>query len=434
MKKSVAWMACAAFMPLALTVSTEVSAQQAGEPLVRTGPEATAVRGETVATRARPELDPLGVRMGSFLLYPKLATDMTWNDNVFATRNKTNDDVVFDIMPELALQSDWNNHALNFSTGADFGRYADYSRLDYEDYFFAGDGRLDITRDSALFAGGSFARQHEAPGAPDFPGDAKRPTEFYQSNGFVRHVQRLGQFRGVGDFSIVRLNYDHTDTFSGTDTSNTERDRTVYAGGYRLGYEFLPSYEAYVRGEGNWRDYDDRETVGGERVGRSSDGFSAVTGLALDLGGVVFGDVYAGYIAQYYDDFNNVDGFTAGGTMTWNVTTLTTLNARLARIIQDTTQAGSPAILRTTGGLSADHELLRNLILTSALTVTYDDYEDTNRDDYYYIGGIGARYLMNRNIYGSVGYQLIRHTTSGSDSTANSYWQNLIRIGLEAQL
>ena len=39
--------------------------------------------------------------------------------------------------------------------------------------------------------------------------------------------------------------------------------------------------------------------------------------------------------------------------MTWNVTTLTTLNARLARVIQDTTQTGSPAILRTTGGLSA---------------------------------------------------------------------------------
>ncbi|MFO1119595.1 MAG: outer membrane beta-barrel protein, partial [Rhodospirillales bacterium] len=77
---------------------------------------------------------------------------------------------------------------------------------------------------------------------------------------------------------------------------------------------------------------------------------------------------------------------------------------------------------------------LRNLILTSALTITNDDYEDSNRNDYYYIGGVGARYLMNRNIYGSLGYQLIRHTTSGSDTTANSYWQNLVRIGLEAQL
>ena len=97
-------MACA-FMPLALTVSTGASAQET-QPLVRTGPEATAaaVRGETVATRARPELDPLGVRLGSFLVYPKVGTDMTWNDNVFASRSGTKDDVVFDIMPELAVQ------------------------------------------------------------------------------------------------------------------------------------------------------------------------------------------------------------------------------------------------------------------------------------------------------------------------------------------
>ena len=145
--------------------------------------------------------------------------------------------------------------------------------------------------------------------------------------------------------------------------------------------------------------------------------------------------MYAGYLAQYFgSDFNDVGGFTAGGTLTWNVTTLTTINARAARTIEDTTQAGSPAILRTTGGLSADHELLRNLILTAAVTITNDNYEDSNAVSNYYIGGIGARYLMNRNVYGSLGYQLVRRSSDGSDSTSNSYWQNLVRVGIEAQL
>lgn len=160
-----------------------------------------------------------------------------------------------------------------------------------------------------------------------------------------------------------------------------------------------------------------------------------MTGIALDLGGVFFGDVFAGYMVQYFgSDFNDVSGPTAGGTLTWNVTTLTTLNARASRTIEDTTQAGSPAVLRTSGGLSADHELLRNLILTAALTITNDNYEDADRDDYYYVGGVGARYLMNRNIYGSLGYQLVRRTTDGSDSGANSFWQNIVRLGIEAQL
>lgn len=429
------WPACA-IVPLALSLSSGALAQQTG-PLVRTGPEATAVRGETVATRARPELEPLGVRLGSFLLYPRLGIQETWNDNVFAVSSSSDakSDFVTDIMPGMAVESNWANHALNFRAGADFGLYSDFTRLNYTDYFFEGNGRLDITRNSALFAGGGYAREHEEPGSPDAPTDAKRPTEYDLINGFLRHVQNFGQFRGVGEATVIRLNYDKTSTFTGDETSTAARDRTVYAGGYQLGYEFLPQYEAFVRAEGNRRDYDDRQTVGGERVQRTSDGFTAVTGVALDLGGVFFGDVYAGYLAQYFgSDFNDVSGFTAGGTLTWNVTTLTTLNARAARTIEDTTQVGSPAILRTTGGLSADHELLRNLILTAAVTITNDEYEETNREDFYYIGGVGARYLMNRNIYGSLGYQLVRRTTDGSDSTANSFWQNLVRVGIEAQL
>jgi hypothetical protein len=41
---------------------------------------------------------------------------------------------------------------------------------------------------------------------------------------------------------------------------------------------------------------------------------------------------------------------------------------------------------------------------------------------------------MNRNIYANIGYQFVRHTTDGRDTTDNSYYQNLVRIGLEAQL
>ncbi|MBK8209463.1 MAG: outer membrane beta-barrel protein [Rhodospirillales bacterium] len=108
------WPACA-ITTLALSVSSAAWAQQLG-PLVRTGPEATAVRGETVATRARPELDPLGVRLGTFLVYPSIGLQGTWNDNVFAV-NSTKDaksDFVADITPGVAVESDWANHALNF--------------------------------------------------------------------------------------------------------------------------------------------------------------------------------------------------------------------------------------------------------------------------------------------------------------------------------
>ena len=425
------WTAPAA-VALVVVISDSASAQ-----LTPKQPEAVAARGETVQTRARPELQPLGIRAGSFLIFPKLGLDETYNDNVFASKSDEKDDFSTDVKPEIAVESNWSNHALNFSTGADFGLYSQYTRLNYNDWFVAGDGRVDVTRDAAFFAGGGFAREHEDPGEPDSPATAKQVTEYDLITGFARYIQKFGRFNATGEGTVVRTDYDKTNTFTGEELSNTGRDRTVFTGGGRLGYEIVPQYEAFVRVEGNDRHYDtNNQPETPDDIERNSQGFTAVTGVALDLGGVLFGDVYAGYLAQYFNDstFNNVSTFTAGGTLTWNVTTLTTLNARAARLFQDTIQAGSPGIIRTTGGVSADHELLRNVILSASMTMTNDNYIDNNRNDYYYIPGIGARYLMNRNLYANIGYQFIHHTTNGSDSTDNSYDQNLIRIGLEAQL
>ena len=242
-----------------------------------------------------------------------------------------------------------------------------------------------------------------------------------------------------GEATILRLDYDKTNTRAGPSFENNGRDRNVYSGGLQLGYELVPSYEAFVRARGNERSYDRRTAAGG--VERNSQGYDAVAGIALDLGGVTFGEVYAGYLEQFYEDsaLSTTSAPTFGGTLTWNATTLTTINARVARVVFETTEAcptGAPSsgILRTTGALTADHELLRNLILTAGVTITNDDYEDIKRDDYFYIPGVNVRYLMNRNLYANIGYQFVHFETDGRDSTDKSYDQNVFRIGLEAQL
>ena len=294
MKGSRIWTGCVA-LAMATAMSDGARAQIAPPT-----PEATASRGETVTTRARPELEPLGIRAGTFLIYPSFGIDGTFNDNVFATGDDEDADFITDLRPELSVASNWANHALNFSTGADIGRYATYSRLNYEDWFVNGDGRLDISRNSALFLGGGFSHEHESPGEPDAVDDAQNPTEYYLINGFGRYVHKFGRFRGIGEATILRLDYDKTNTRAGPSFENNGRDRNVYSGGLQLGYELVPSYEAFVRARGNERSYDRRTAAGG--VERNSQGYDAVAGIALDLGGVTFGEVYAGYLEQFYED------------------------------------------------------------------------------------------------------------------------------------
>src|SRR5688500_12256571 len=80
-------------------------------------------RGQRVTDRPRPELDPLGVNLGGFFLYPRIELDEMFNDNIFATDSGKQTDFITVISPAAELKSNWNNHALNATAGASIGRY-----------------------------------------------------------------------------------------------------------------------------------------------------------------------------------------------------------------------------------------------------------------------------------------------------------------------
>ena len=118
-------------------------------------------RGASILDRPKPELDPLGVRAGGFLIFPKVEVGTTYDDNVFATENDEEGDFIFQVLPTVTAQSDFSRHQLRFSAGADVGRYADKTSENYIDYFVTGAGRFDVTGDLALlriFPTGSFTR------------------------------------------------------------------------------------------------------------------------------------------------------------------------------------------------------------------------------------------------------------------------------------
>jgi len=50
--------------------------------------------GQSVRTRPRPELDPLGIRVGSFRFYPSLEIGGRYEDNVFRSPSNEKGDLV----------------------------------------------------------------------------------------------------------------------------------------------------------------------------------------------------------------------------------------------------------------------------------------------------------------------------------------------------
>jgi hypothetical protein len=388
------------------------------------GPE----RGETVLTRDRPELEPMGVRVGSFLVLPSITGAEEFNSNIFATPDEEVSDFITHVLPSLIIDSDWAVHRLTFRADADIGVYADNEDENFQDYRVGAAGRLDISSMSHFALGADFKHLHEARDSPDDVGGAE-PTEFNDIAATAEFYQEFGRFRARVLGTFDDLNFDDVPG-AGGDINNDDRDRYETEGTVRLGYELVPEYEAYAQGSYNVRNYDAATDDNG--FDRDSNGFSGDVGIEVDFGGITFGDFFIGYRAQYYDDpeFETIDGLDAGAHLVWNVTPLTTVTGTLRRSIGETVSEDSSGFIGTEFDLTVDHELLRNLILGAEARYVNRDYEGIDRIDDVYEAGINANYMLNRNVYLGGGYEYhSRHSTFAEEE----YDQHVATIHLTLQ-
>ncbi len=388
------------------------------------------IRGVTVTDRARPDLDPLGIRAAGFLLYPKLAVAEQYDDNIFSTDTDEEDDFITIANPSIQLRSNWRNHALNFVGTAEIGRYAENSDEDYEDYTIGADGRVDIVRDSFVKAAISFSELHEERGSPDDPG-GDEPTEFSVLFPQVGVFHRFGRFNLNVDGTLRRFDFDDA-SVAGVPINNDDRDRNEWEATVRLGYEIVPRYEAFIRASYNVRDYDD--AVDDNGFDRDSDGFAVVAGTAIEFTGVTFGNVFVGFHSQDRDDpaLSTINGVKFGGQIIWNVTGLTTVKGFVRRTIEETTLAGAAGFFATRVGASVDHELLRNLLVGAEASFTNSAYEGIDRDDDDIGFGVYGKYLLNRHLYLSARYDFRDRESTGADE-GRVFDKNVFMVSLATQ-
>jgi hypothetical protein len=385
-------------------------------------------RGETVRSRKRPELEPLGVRVGSFLLFPSITAEEEFNSNIFATSTDEESDLISHVKPGLIVDSDWNRHRVTFRADADLGFYTDNDSEDFQDYRAGAAGRLDISEGAYLTASADYMHLHEDRGSPDDV-RGEEPTEFDDIAVRGAYYQEFGRFRArvLGSFDDL----DFSDVPSaGGDINNDDRDRYEGEGVVRIGFEVVPMTEVYVQGSYNVRDY--QASVDDAGFDRDSHGFAGDIGAEVDFGGIVFGDFFVGYREQDYEDpaFDTISGVDAGATITWNVTPLTTVVGTVRRTVEETITAGSSGFFGTEFTVSVDHELLRNLILTGEAGYINRDYDGISREDDVLQASLAATYMMNRNIYLKGRYKFTDRTST--DDTVE-YDQHVGLVSLTLQ-
>lgn len=386
------------------------------------------VEEDSVLTRTRPEFDPLGIRAGSFLVFPQIRASTRYDDNIFARESNEEDDIIVGVEPSVNVRSQWSRHQLNLQIGGDVGRYLDNSDSSYEDFGVSATGRVDVVGESAIRFGGFVGRNHEDRDDPEESGQ-EDVTEIIEGNFIANYRHVINRLFIQPGIQIRRRDFDDVNGIN-----NDDRDIWRYAPSLRVGFAVSPGTALFANVEFNQVIYD--ETPDDRGVDRDSQGFAVTVGSEFDLTGKLLGEIQAGFQAQEFDDsdLDDFSGARAEGAVTYNLTPLTALQFSVGAGLEETTVSllgeNASANFRTTAGLQLTHEFLRNLIFVARGNYIRDDFEGIDRTDDRFGAGATLSYALNRNLSVDLDYDF---TKRSSDLDGNDFDRNVVRAGLTAR-
>lgn len=372
--------------------------------------------------------DPVGVRIGSFVLFPELTTGMEFTDNALITADDRQSDNAYFLTPRLKAQSNWSRHYFEADLAAATSYYSEFDIQDDRDYDINLLGRLDVTRRTQVEATALSARTLEDIDSVSAVAGAAERTPIVTSGGATRIRHRFNRLTASLRGAITEYDYEDVPLVEGGIANNDDRDYTERRLAGRLAYELRPGFSTFVEGGGNTRDY--RFRIDDDGIVRGSRGHEALAGVAIDLTSKLRGEMAAGYAVQTPDEtaFDDIDGFIFNAALEWKPTALTSVEFRAGSNIQETTLTDSPGSLLRNAELSVEHAFRQNLIAGVSLGYAEEDYEGIDQTDRDYILGLNGEYLLNRSMALVASYEHVKSTsTAPDDDTTN---ENIVRLGM----
>lgn len=368
--------------------------------------------------RPKPVLD--GLRVGSFVVSPEISLTELYDDNIYATRIREEEDWVTIISPTISVKSDWVRHSLNFWAGADADFYRSNTDENVVDHWLEGEGRFDISDKTNVYAGASISRNHEDRANLDDPLRttlAKEPTRYTETAG---HLGAFHQFDALSlrvGTTYEHLDFDNVSAIGGGTIVMNDRDRKLYSVGGRATYKISPKYNAFVQAATDDRRYD----MSG--VGRDSDGYRVAAGMGFDFGGNNKAEAYIGHLKQNYKNaaLADVSKPYFGAEAKFAVGPSTYVSAFVDRELAETTITGASSYLDTTVGARVNHDMSQDLSFNGRLAVSKSQFQGVNRDEDYLDAGFGAKYYVTKDVYVAGDYRLmLRETDANTVSTTGT--------------
>jgi hypothetical protein len=373
--------------------------------------------GVTVRSRAHPEYDHRGVRVGSVLIRPELTESIGYDSNVLGTSEDSGSALVL-TQADLRASNNLSRYGLNAALGLTDYRYLDLPKQSYLDWTVSLGGTYNIGRDTAMLSY-EHAVRHETPRDLDAP-LLDAPIAFRLDTLRAAYRMQFARTSMQPELTVARFNYDDG-TVASVPYRQSDQNRVVVAPGLIGRYELAERRDLLLIVRDLIGSY---TNLPAQSVSRDFNDVSVLGGIDYDGGGRLRYQLLAGYEVRTFSSaaLQTLQAPVVDATVIFTPTGLTTITGGVARRIESSTTASNVGYTSTTVNLVLDHELRRNVILTAYARFAANEYNQEQGEQYLYRAGAGATWLINRNLRLSATYDYAdRHSSPNRSRQAVSF-------------
>ena len=361
-------------------------------------------RGQSVADRPHSEYDQIGIAVGSFRVLPAITGSLDATNNYFAEQSDTNANVAATIRPEVTWRSSWSRHRLEGNAYLALRLNAPLSRENVATFGISSLGTYDISRSTQLNAEIRGERRVEDRTQLDSFRESLNPVSYNLLGGEVRLSHSVNRLTLESFVTLETRRYGEALLTDRTSLSQRYRNTDRLSLGGSGQYEISGGISAVVSASHSRVSYafgpEDEAFLPNVTLNRNSTGNTLQGGLRFQLSSLIFGTLQAGLLQRDYVDprLRDISGPTFTADLLWNVTPLTSLLLSGRRWVEESGSTQSAGTVRADLELEAQHELLRNLLLTGTLKAGRLSSVSFDAKGQELAVGLGARYLLNRKI------------------------------------
>lgn len=368
--------------------------------------------GLTVVTRPRPDYDSSGISAGNFVIRPELDESTGYDSNVLSTPRPHGSPLI-ETNASLSADNDFGESHLGARLSVDDIRYPSQPDQNFTNWTAELDGSHQFGLD-ILSTSYTHLTLSETPGGLDTP-QLQTPLAYNIDSGRISYRANFSHSFLTPTLEVAQYTFGNG-IVQGAGYDQSYRDRIVVTPSLTAGYEFSPHRNAVLVVRDSIASYQNRVA---DQPGRDYNDISLLGGLDYDTDSVIRYRVLAGYEARTFSastQFKSIQAPIVEGTAIWSPTEITTVTGTLARRIEDSADETTAGYTLSYAQLRLDHEYLPNVLLHASGGIYFTQYRDNIGNQSLYTFGLGATYLMNRNMQLGVGYDFTGRNSPGGIS------------------